>query len=125
MELVNNSSANILISIHLNKYPQDEKYRGWQTFYQKGNSKSMSLAECVQQSINSNIEYNNSRTCQSIKDIYLMDNITIPGVIVECGFLSNYSETQLLLTDEYQNKIAWGICLGILEYFKESEDENG
>lgn len=54
-----------------------------------------------------------------------MDNITIPGVIVECGFLSNYSETQLLLTDEYQNKIAWGICLGILEYFKESEDENG
>ena len=125
VEIVNNSQANILVSIHLNKYPQDSIYRGWQTFYKKDNAQGMSLAESIQKSINSNIEYNNTRTCHSIKDIYLIDNIVIPGVIVECGFLSNYEETELLLTDEYQNKIAWGIYLGIINYFKEEEENEG
>ena len=82
VDLVNNSRADILVSIHLNKYPQDSIYRGWQTFYQNNNSDSMKLAESIQKSLNNNIEYNNTRTCHIIKDIYLMDNITIPGVIV-------------------------------------------
>lgn len=121
VEIVNASNADILVSIHLNKYPQDSIYRGWQTFYKKDSVESMRLAENIQKSINSNIDYNNSRTCHSIKDIYLIDNSKIPSVIVECGFLSNYEETRLLSTDDYQNKIAWGIYLGIINYFKEDE----
>ena len=41
----------------------------------------------------------------------------IPTTIVECGFLSNPGEEKLLLTDDYQNKLAWGIYSGIVDYF--------
>lgn len=121
VKIVNSSGADILISIHLNKYPPDSKYRGWQTFYQKNNMVSMRLAEIIQEGLNNNIEYNNSRKCQSISDIYLMDNSNIPSVIVECGFLSNNEEATLLKTEEYQNKIAWGIFVSLNRYFEEME----
>lgn len=45
-----------------------------------------------------------------------MDNVEIPTVTVECGFLSNEEETLDLITDEYQSKLAWGIYTGIVEY---------
>ena len=54
-----------------------------------------------------------------ISDIYIMDHLTIPAVIVECGFLSNPEETELLKTDDYQNKIAWGIFIGLQTYFSQ------
>ena len=52
-----------------------------------------------------------------IDNIYIMKNVEIPTTIVECGFLSNPEEEQLLLTDEYQDKLAWGIYNGIMDYF--------
>ena len=51
--------------------------------------------------------------------VYLMKHVEIPISIVECGFLSNKEEEQLLLDDEYQNKLAWGIYNGIIDYFYE------
>lgn len=113
----NNSSADIYISIHLNKYPQSEIYKGWQTFYQDKNEDSKKLATVIQNSITKNINIENNRVPHKITDVYIMNNVTIPTVIVECGFLSNNNETELLKTDEYQNKLAWGIYLGIQEYF--------
>lgn len=56
-----------------------------------------------------------------ISGIYIVENVEIPITIVECGFLSNSSEEALLNTDEYQNKLAWGIYTGIINYFYESE----
>ena len=50
--------------------------------------------------------------------VYIMKHVEIPISIVECGLLSNPEEEQQLLDDEYQNKLAWGIYTGILEYFK-------
>ena len=47
-----------------------------------------------------------------------MDNSKIPATIIECGFLSNPEEVTLLQTDEYQNKLAWGIYIGIMDFFK-------
>ncbi len=126
VEIVNNSGADMLISIHLNKYPESSVYRGWQTFYKAGDMNSMRIAEIIQDGLNNNIEYNNSRKCHSISDIYLIDNSNVPSVIVECGFLSNYEETALLKTDEYQNKIAWGIFISLNRYFEEMEKkQNG
>ena len=52
-----------------------------------------------------------------IDNIYIIKHVEIPTTIVECGFLSNPEEEQLLLTDEYQNKLAWGIYTGIMDYF--------
>ena len=117
VDLGNNSNADIFISIHLNKYPPSEIYRGWQTFYQDKNDESKNLATLIQNNINKNIDYENNRTPMKITDVYIMKNVTIPTVIVECGFLSNSEETTLLKDDTYQYKLAWGIFLGIQEYF--------
>lgn len=53
----------------------------------------------------------------SLDSVYLMKHVEIPITIVECGFLSNPEESHKLTTDEYQNKLAWGIYNGIQDYF--------
>lgn len=121
VKIGNESSADIFISLHLNKFPPSGIYRGWQTFYQKDNEKSHALSESIQQNINKNIEFDNNRIPHPISGVYIMDKVEIPTIIVECGFLSNQEETALLKTDDYQNKLAWGIFVGIQNYFEQEE----
>ena len=118
VKIGNESSANIFISIHLNKISQEE-YWGWQAFYKKNNEESKKLAECIQEGLNESITKENKRTPLKIDNIYIVDHVNIPISIVECGFLSNKEEEQLLQTEEYQEKLAKGICLGIQKYFKD------
>ena len=124
VELGNNSSADIFVSIHLNKYPPSEIYRGWQTFYQGDNESSKMLAEIIQVSIGKNIDYNNNRKPSKITDVYIMNNVKVPTVIVECGFLSNSEELSLLKDESYQYKLAWGIFTGIQDYFSRIDIKN-
>ena len=56
---------------------------------------------------------------KTIDNVYIIKHVEIPTSIVECGFLSNPEEEKLLLEDEYQNKLAWGIYNGIIDYFYE------
>lgn len=123
VEIGNNSDADIFVSIHLNKYPPSEMYRGWQTFYQKDNENSKKLALSVQENINKNIDFKNERTPLPISNVYIMDHVKVPSIVVECGFLSNPEEAELLKTDIYQNKIAWGIYTGLQEYFTNDMEE--
>lgn len=117
VEIGNTSQADVFVSIHLNKYPASTSYSGWQAFYQKQNEKSKVLANSIQNNITKNIETPNNREVMSISNIYIMDKVTIPTVIIECGFLSNPEETQKLKEDSYQNQLVWGIYLGLQEYF--------
>ena len=116
VEIGNESSADIFVSIHLNKIPQSE-YWGWQTFYKKESEEGKKLATLIQENINKTIQKNNTRVPMEINNVYIIDHVKIPTTIVECGFLSNPEEEKLLLTDEYQNKLAWGIYTGIMDYF--------
>lgn len=109
--------VDVFISIHLNKYPESI-YKGWQTFYQEISEDSKSLATFVQDGISSTIDIENNRVPLPIKNIYIMDHMTNPTITVECGFLSNEDEVKRLLDDEYQNKLAWGIYIGIQDYFQ-------
>ena len=59
----------------------------------------------------------NKREVLSISDIYIVKKTTLPISIVECGFLSNADDELLLQTDEYQDRLAWGIYVGIMDYF--------
>lgn len=117
VEIGNNCNANLFISIHLNKFPPSQIYRGWQTFYQKDNLNSQKLAQYIQLNLNKNIEFKNDRVELPLTNVYIMDKLLIPAVTIECGFLSNPQETQLLKTNEYQNKLVWGIYTGIQDYF--------
>lgn len=116
VKIGNESSADIFVSIHLNKIPQ-EQYSGWQTFYGKDNEKAEKLARSIQKNLNEVIDKENKRESLIIRDKYIIDNITIPTVIVECGFLSNVEEAKQLETEEYHDRLAWGIYTGIIEYF--------
>ena len=75
------------------------------------------LAKSIQNSLNETIEKEKKREPSKISGVYIVDNVTIPLSIVECGFLSNPEEEALLQTDEYQNKLAWAIYTGIMNYF--------
>lgn len=116
VKIGNESSADIFVSIHLNKIPQ-EQYWGWQTFYKEGSIEGQKLATSIQNNLNQTIQKENNRVPMKIENIYIIKHVEIPTTIVECGFLSNPEEEQLLLTDEYQNKLAWGIYTGIMDYF--------
>lgn len=116
VKIGNESSADIFVSIHLNKIPQSQ-YDGWQTFYKEGSEDGARLAKTIQENLNKTIQKENNRIAKTIDKIYIIKHVEIPTTIVECGFLSNPDEEKLLLEDEYQNKLAWGIYNGIIEYF--------
>ena len=116
VKIGNESSADIFVSIHLNKIPQ-QQYDGWQTFYKAGSENGQKLAVSIQNNLNKAIQKENNRVAKTIDNIYIIKHVEIPIAIVECGFLSNPEEEKLLLQDEYQNKLAWGIYNGIIDYF--------
>lgn len=118
VKIGNESSADIFVSIHLNKIPQ-QQYDGWQTFYNAESAEGQKLAVSIQKNLNDAIQKENNRVAKTIDNIYIVKHVEIPTTIVECGFLSNPEEEKNLLEDEYQNKLAWGIYNGIIDYFYE------
>ena len=116
VKIGNESSADIFVSIHLNKIPE-QQYDGWQTFYNKESIQGKKLAEQIQENLNESIQKENKRVASKIENIYIIKKVEIPTTIVECGFLSNPIEKEQLLTDSYQNRLAWGIYNGIIDYF--------
>ena len=118
VKIGNESSADIFVSIHLNKIPQSQYY-GWQCFYKPNDEKSIKLAKQLQENLNKSIQKENKRVVMKLDTVYIMKHVEIPISIVECGFLSNPEEEKQLLDDNYQNRLAWGIYTGIQEYFYE------
>ena len=116
VKIGNESSADIFVSIHLNKIPQ-QQYDGWQTFYNAESAEGQKLAVSIQNNLNNAIQKENNRIAKSIENVYIIKHVEIPITIVECGFLSNPEEEKKLLEDEYQNRLAWGIYNGIIDYF--------
>lgn len=116
VKIGNSSDSDIFVSIHLNKIPQNQYY-GWQTFYKKNSEEGKNLSNYIQENLNQSIQIENKRVPQTISGKYIIENLEIPTVIVECGFLSNPTEANLLTQNDYQDKIAWGIYCGIMDYF--------
>ncbi len=119
VQIGNESSADIFVSIHLNKIPE-QQYWGWQCFYKESDEKSTHLAKQIQENLNEAIQKDNKRVAMKLNTVYIMKHVKIPITIVECGFLSNPEEEKQLLEDSYQNKLAWGIYNGITDYFYEN-----
>lgn len=119
VELINNSGADLAISIHLNSFPQ-KQYYGAHVFYQKSNEiTTKSAADIIQESMRNILDKSNDRVPQIKKDIKIMDETAIPVILIECGFLSNNEEERKLVSDDYQEKAAWAIYTGIIEFFNE------
>jgi len=114
--IANTSSADIFVSIHQNSYHKDS-VKGFQAFYFNESDNSMKLANCIQDSLKEFVNPSNRLGARANKNYYVLKQTQMPAVLVECGFLTNYNERNKLTSNEYQEKIAWGIYLGIVNYF--------
>lgn len=111
--LVNATPGAVLVSIHQNSLPSVPSVHGAQTFYGAATS-SDTLALSVQEALNKSVNIGNEKQDKKIdSSIYLMKNVTCPAILVECGFLSNVAETQLLQEPEHQKRIAAAIVAGL------------
>lgn len=117
MKIMEETDNAIFVSIHQNKYP-DEIYSGTQVFYSpKTKDESQILAQAIQDYVVNTLQKDNNRQIKECgTSVFLMYNAVKPAVLVECGFLSNYEETNKLKTSEYQKKIAFCIAMGIQNY---------
>ncbi len=121
LEIIETTQDALFVSIHQNFFTQ-EKYSGAQVFYSPNNTESQNLANSVRSSIILNHQKGNTREIKkSGKDIYLLNNATVPAIMLECGFLSNKSEAKLLATEDYQRQIAFFTALGIIDYINSTE----
>ena len=112
--LVNGTENAVLLSIHQNSLPSSVVTHGAQVFWNQREG-AKTLAEAVQETLNELVNTGNAKKPKPIPaTIYLMKNITAPGVIVECGFLSNPEETVRLQEPSYQLKLAAAVAAGYL-----------
>lgn len=112
-KIIMDASPDCVVSIHQNKYTQQSR-RGAQAFFW-GDS---SLADVLQSALNENLnKVNTGRTFSALKgDYYILRQTPYPSALVECGFLSNPLDEALLVTDEYQNKVAKVIADSIISF---------
>lgn len=116
-EITQNTRNPVFVSIHLNKFT-DAAYHGAQVFWSKNNQEGKILAESIQSSLIAGISDGNKRAAkQAVDSIWLMKTLTCPAVIVECGFLSNAQETELLKQDTYQRRLALCIVSGYVNVY--------
>lgn len=115
-EIAEKENADLLISIHQNSF-SDSSVRGGQTFYYTHSDKGKKMATLIQKHLKS-ADKDNTREAKANDSYYLLIHTPCICVIVECGFLSNAAETELLVTDEYQNRLAGSIRDGVKEYFE-------
>jgi N-acetylmuramoyl-L-alanine amidase len=118
VKLKESTKCDIFVSIHQNMFPQS-KYYGAQVWH-ASNEESKKLGDMIQSMLVETIDKDNKRIAKAAGDQYkiLRDNLGIPSVIVECGFLSNANEEELLKTEDYQKKLAEAISYGIDKYFQ-------
>ena len=113
--LIEESEPALTVSIHQNSYPE-EYVHGAQVFYYTGSTQGQLLASAVQRQLVQKADPENKRQVKANDSYYLLKKTGVPIVIVECGFLSNSAEAEKLCMPEYQQRVAWAIHMGILEY---------
>ena len=115
--LITEANPIFTISIHQNSYPA-ANVTGAQVFYFTESEEGKALATTLQNSLIANVDPTNKRQPKANDTYYLLKKTPTPTVIVECGFLTSPSESALLTTPEYQEKLVDAIYLGIMEYLE-------
>lgn len=123
-ELIGEANPDLVVSIHQNSY-HEEYVSGGQVFYYKTSEKGKYLAEILQKRFDYVLGEANKRMAKANDNYYLLLHVKAPIVIVECGFLSNRKEAAQLEQEEYQDRMAWTIHMGILEYLSTVGNQNG
>lgn len=122
VKIIKNSGAYVAVSIHQNSFPQPQ-YKGSQVFYYSHSEQGAKLAKLIQNEIKCFVNTNNKRKEKANDAYFMLKQTNCPTVIVECSFLSNWEDAQLILTEDYQDKIAWAIFMGIMKYINAPLEE--
>ena len=115
LALIEETAPALAVSIHQNSYPE-EYVHGAQIFYYADSREGKVLAELLQAQFLDKVDPENNRQIKANDSYYLLKKTSVPIVIAECGFLSNWEEAEKLCSEAYQEKIAWAICVGILQH---------
>lgn len=115
--VIEQAAPDVVVSIHQNSY-HEESVCGPQVFYYTGSVEGKALAELLQEQAIHTLKPEKERTAKANDSYYLLKKTKEPIVIVECGFLSNSMEAAKLCTQEYQEKVAWAVQLGVIRYLK-------
>ena len=113
--IIEEAQPEAVVSIHQNSY-HEEYVHGAQVFYYDGSKTGKELAELIQKRFVISVDPENKREAKGNSSYYLLKKTSRPIVIVECGFLSTQAEAEMLNTSEYQEKAAWAIHMGVLQY---------
>lgn len=114
LAIIEEAKPALAVSIHQNSYP-DSTVSGVQVFYYKDSAKSREAAEIMQTQLIKTLQPKKERTAKDNGSYYLLKKTSVPIVIVECAFMSNPTEAQLLTQDDYQERVAWAIYMGIMQ----------
>lgn len=114
VRIANETDGAILISLHQNTY-SDSRYHGAQVFY-AGDDRSQVIAQLLQQDLLQILNPDSNRKSKQARGVYLMEHITCPGVLIECGFLTNAEEEAKLRNAGYQKKLCAVIACCISRY---------
>ena len=118
LKISRETENSVFVSIHMNSFPQSGT-RGLQVYYSKNHDDSASLASLLQERTRSYLSPQNRRKIKAASsNIYLLDRITTPAVLIECGFLSNDEECALLANEEYQKKLSLVLADSITRFLK-------
>ena len=117
-QLIGEAKPDLVISIHQNSY-HEEAIRGGQVFYYKTSVRGKQLAQILQERFDYVQGDANKRQAKANDNYYLLLHVKEPIVIAECGFLSNREEAEKLETKEYQDRLAWTLHMGIMEYLNQ------
>lgn len=115
IELIDEVKPVITVSIHQNSYPE-ENVHGAQVFFYSGSAQGQKLAKIIQAQLVDKVDPENRRQVKANDSYYLLKKTGVTIVIVECGFLSNSAEAQKLCDEDYQERVAWAIHMGIMQY---------
>jgi N-acetylmuramoyl-L-alanine amidase len=119
LKIANGTENPLFISIHMNSFAQTQ-YNGLQVWYSKNNTLSSEVAKDIQLTARTIQASNYRQEKEADSKIFLLDKLSCPAVLIECGFLSNESEAEKLSTEEYRQRLAFVIFSSTLKYVAKS-----
>ncbi len=116
-EIITQSGSDIVVSVHMNSFPDDPEVSGPLVLFMKGSANGKKLAQAIIDSMNAELEPDKKGRSRSESNLFILKSGNQPCVIVECGYISNAKEEEKLVTDDYQRKVVKAICSGVAVYF--------
>ena len=119
LKIGESAMPDLFVGIHMNSFPQ-EKYSGLTVYYSDNTETSHFAAEALRQSVVTLLQPENHRELKTGDSIYLLDRASYPAILIECGFLSNPEECELLSTDGYRQKLSFVIFSSLSSFLEEN-----